>query len=284
MIGPRLRGSLLASTDDMPTSQFGGWLRHAREARGLTVEAIASLTKIPARHVEALERGDTLPLPAFYQRAEVRAVARAVGVDEQLAVERLEAELPARRGAASRARARARARVAPEPRSIRLDHVLAIVGTGVLVAAFTGWGPFDRSAASRDTVELPEPAPVAIPQAAAAPAPERGPESSAQVTPWRRPPRPWLRPQRPRSRRQLCWPQRPRHRQSNRTRHPDGARWCARHRERHRLGRVADHHPESRARRAAHPRDHGRLRRHRALGRDRRRPPAGRATSTWIPQ
>jgi transcriptional regulator with XRE-family HTH domain len=39
-----------------------------REARGLTVEAIASLTKIPARHVEALERGDASPLPPFYQR------------------------------------------------------------------------------------------------------------------------------------------------------------------------------------------------------------------------
>lgn len=165
----------------MSTTQFGGWLKHAREARGLSVEAIARLTKIPSRHVEALERGDTVPLPAFYQRAEVRAVARAVGVDEQLAIERLEAEMPAL-AAPRRAPAFAPEPDLPEPRSIRLDHVLAIIGTGVLVAAFTGWGPFDRSAAIRDTVELPEPAPVTIPQAAAATVPSEVPSPPA-VTP-----------------------------------------------------------------------------------------------------
>ena len=154
----------------MSTTQFGGWVKHAREARGLTVEAIALVTKIPSRHVEALERGDPVPLPAFYQRAEVRAVARAVGVDEQLAVDRLEAEMPAL-AAPRRAPAPLMSLEPSEPRSIRLDHVLAIIGTGVLVAAFTGWGPFDRSAASRDTVELPRTAPAAVPQAAAAPLP-----------------------------------------------------------------------------------------------------------------
>ena len=77
----------------MSTQQFGEWLRHAREARGLTVEAVASQTKIPPRHLVALERGDALPLPAFYQRAEVRAVARALGLDEELASARLQAEL-----------------------------------------------------------------------------------------------------------------------------------------------------------------------------------------------
>ena len=152
----------------MPTSQFGGWLKHARETRGLSVEAVAKLTKIPSRHVEALERGDAVPLPAFYQRAEVRAVARAVGVDEQLAIERLEAEMPAL-AAPRRAPAPPERPEPAEPRSIRLDHVLAIAGTGLVVAWLTGWGPFDRPAASRDTVELPAPAPIAAPQAAVAP-------------------------------------------------------------------------------------------------------------------
>jgi len=131
----------------MSTAQFGGWLKHARESRGLSVEAIARLTKIPARHVEALERGDASPLPAFYQRAEVRAVARVVGVDEQLAVDRLEAELP-HIAAPRRAPAPPELPAPSEPQTVRLDHVLAIVGMGVLAAWLTGWGPLQRAASS----------------------------------------------------------------------------------------------------------------------------------------
>ena len=165
----------------MPTSQFGGWLRHAREARGLTVEAIASLTKIPARHVEALERGDALPLPAFYQRAEVRAVARAVGVDEQLAVERLEADMP-HIAAPRRAPAPEPEPEPSEPMRIRLDSVLTIVGTGMLVAWLNGWGPFERTAANGDMAELPEPVPITAPQAAPVPIPTEVPSPPPETT------------------------------------------------------------------------------------------------------
>jgi len=168
----------------MSTAQFGGWLRHARESRGLSVEAIARLTKIPARHVEALERGDASPLPAFYQRAEVRAVARVVGVDEQLAVDRLEAELP--HIAAPR-----RAPVPPEPpepsepRTVRLDHLLAIVGMGMLVAWLTGWGPFQRTAASGGPVATHVQTPELVTAPPAAPLP-----SEVQTAPPAVPPAP----------------------------------------------------------------------------------------------
>jgi len=131
----------------MSTQQFGGWLRHEREARGLTVEAIASQTKIPPRHIEALERGDALALPVFYQRAEVRTVARAVGVDPQLALARLEAELappdpppPA----------------PTKPTPVRSYHVPAMVGMVVLVIGLAGWSSFERTAASRGAGETPE--------------------------------------------------------------------------------------------------------------------------------
>jgi transcriptional regulator with XRE-family HTH domain len=146
----------------MSTQQFGGWLRHAREARGLTVEAIASQTKIPPRHLEALERGDALALPAFYRRAEVRAVARAVGVDEQLAVARMEAELTP---------------VDPPPPSpsepvrIGSGYVFAILGIVLLVVGMAGWSPFDQTAASEGPVQTPEPvtAPPVAPPAAPRP-------------------------------------------------------------------------------------------------------------------
>ena len=72
-------------------TSFGEWLKQAREARGLSIEAITEQTRIPRRHIEALEHDVLGLLPYFYERAEVRAFARAVGVDERLAIERLDA-------------------------------------------------------------------------------------------------------------------------------------------------------------------------------------------------
>ncbi|HEV8397760.1 MAG TPA: helix-turn-helix domain-containing protein [Vicinamibacterales bacterium] len=139
----------------MSTQPFGGWLRHEREARGLTVEAIASQTKIPPRHIEALERGDALALPAFYQRAEIRTVARAVGVDPQLALARLEAE---------RAPADPPPPAPATPTPVRSYQVLAIAGMVVLVIGLAGWSSFERTAASKGA--LATPASVAAPPAA----------------------------------------------------------------------------------------------------------------------
>jgi cytoskeletal protein RodZ len=62
-------------------------LRRAREDRGLTLERIALETKIPQRHLEALERDDlTANTMGFYQRAEIRSYARAVGLDAEVAL------------------------------------------------------------------------------------------------------------------------------------------------------------------------------------------------------
>src|SRR5262245_49635435 len=75
---------------------LGELLRHAREDRGLTLDTIANETKIPRRHLEALEHDDLAAAPGrFYQRAEIRAYARAVGVDQNHALARLEALLKA---------------------------------------------------------------------------------------------------------------------------------------------------------------------------------------------
>jgi len=128
------------------------------------VETIALITKIPPRHVEALERGDALPLPSFYQRAEVRAVARVVGVDEQLAVERLEAERPP--VAPPR-----RQPPPPEPSGFRTELVLAMVGTGFVAAWMAGWVPFDRTAASRGAIATQVQAPQLVTAPPAAPPP-----------------------------------------------------------------------------------------------------------------
>ena len=73
------------------SSSLGELLRRAREHRGLTLERVAKETKIPQRHLEALEHDNLAVIPAgFYQRAEIRAYARAVGLDQGVALAQLE--------------------------------------------------------------------------------------------------------------------------------------------------------------------------------------------------
>lgn len=70
---------------------LGDLLRRARERRGLTLEQIANETKIPRRYLEALERDNLAALPSgFYRRAQIRTYARAVHVDQNLALARLD--------------------------------------------------------------------------------------------------------------------------------------------------------------------------------------------------
>ena len=82
-----------ADQQESGSTGFGEWLRRAREARGLTLDDITRETKIPLRNLEALEHGNLGVMPTFYQRAEVRAIAKVVGVDEGLAVDRLDSAI-----------------------------------------------------------------------------------------------------------------------------------------------------------------------------------------------
>ena len=67
---------------------FGDRVRRQRERRGVTLEAIAKATKIPASLFAGLERGDCSRWPAgVYSRAYVRAYAEAIGLDPNEAVE-----------------------------------------------------------------------------------------------------------------------------------------------------------------------------------------------------
>jgi cytoskeleton protein RodZ len=73
---------------------FGEFLRTARERRGLTIQQIAQETKIPWRHLDALERGNLNAVPGgVYRRGEIRAYAHVVGLDEKVALAQLERAL-----------------------------------------------------------------------------------------------------------------------------------------------------------------------------------------------
>src|SRR5687767_4407990 len=84
-------GSSRTLTESEETIPCGELLRQARLRRGLTVQPVVQHTKLPLRHLEALERDEYNALPnGMYRRAEVRAYAEAVGLDRSLALQRFE--------------------------------------------------------------------------------------------------------------------------------------------------------------------------------------------------
>src|SRR5882757_755866 len=68
---------------------FGEDLKKAREAKKVTLEAIATATKITTRYLQAVEqeRFDQLPGGVF-RRSIVRSYARTAGLDEEVWVKR----------------------------------------------------------------------------------------------------------------------------------------------------------------------------------------------------
>ena len=71
---------------------FGEELRRAREERGVSVETICEATKVPAKHIRALEAGALGELPGgVFRRGFVRSYVRALGLDEGAWMKRFEA-------------------------------------------------------------------------------------------------------------------------------------------------------------------------------------------------
>lgn len=69
-------------------------MRAAREAAGLSLPDVAARTRVPLRHLEALERADYAALPGItYCAGFARAYARAVGLDEKALVAQVREEI-----------------------------------------------------------------------------------------------------------------------------------------------------------------------------------------------
>ncbi|MEW6509710.1 MAG: RodZ domain-containing protein [Bacteroidota bacterium] len=68
-------------------------LRRAREAKKLTITDIADATLISAKHLEAIEHGNTSILPQPYVRAFIREYAAAIGLDPQETIRKYDAAL-----------------------------------------------------------------------------------------------------------------------------------------------------------------------------------------------
>jgi cytoskeletal protein RodZ len=82
-------------SDDRPSEPIGmaTLLRRAREQRGLTLAQVSDETRVPLEQLAALEQ-DVLPHinRGFYQRAHIRAYARAVDLDERIVLAELKRE------------------------------------------------------------------------------------------------------------------------------------------------------------------------------------------------
>lgn len=82
------------------TDSIGRYLERQRRLRGMSIQEVAALTRIPARSLERLEAGAFDRQPDGFTRGFVRSVASAIGLDPQVTVERMLTEAkPPRLGA-----------------------------------------------------------------------------------------------------------------------------------------------------------------------------------------
>jgi cytoskeleton protein RodZ len=73
---------------DNPMETLGGLFRQTRERQRLSLEQIASRTRIQQRHLEALEEENFASLPAkVFVKGFVRSYARSLGLDEDKAIQ-----------------------------------------------------------------------------------------------------------------------------------------------------------------------------------------------------
>ena len=141
------------SAADAPT--LGEVLRDARERSGRSLLELSTATRVPLRYLTALEQNDVSVLPnRVFSIGYVRAYAAALGLDEQLAVERFKRETPD-------------PSVPLQPpvgvafEEVRRYSPRLIAAGLVLVVAVVGWNIFQRVSLMRapqpsDIAEVPE--------------------------------------------------------------------------------------------------------------------------------
>jgi transcriptional regulator with XRE-family HTH domain len=82
--------------DILTANPVGERLREAREARGMSLDDVASVTRVPTRHLVHIERGEWDALPAnTYSVGFARAYANAVGLNGTEIGQELRAQLGA---------------------------------------------------------------------------------------------------------------------------------------------------------------------------------------------
>src|SRR3546814_6393836 len=76
------REEKLGETSEQPREAVGKKLKAAREKAGLSIQDVAERTRVPARHLSAVEEGRFQDLPALaYSAGFARSFAQAIGLD-----------------------------------------------------------------------------------------------------------------------------------------------------------------------------------------------------------
>lgn len=87
-------GEAEAAAEELPLETVGTRLARAREAAGMSLTQIAGVTRIPERHLAAIEAGNYAALPArTYATGFTRSYAKALGLEAEAYVRDVRAEL-----------------------------------------------------------------------------------------------------------------------------------------------------------------------------------------------
>ncbi|HKX90918.1 MAG TPA: RodZ domain-containing protein [Sphingomicrobium sp.] len=151
----------------------GERLRAAREAKGLSLEDIAAQTRIPRRHLEAIEAADWDRLPApTYTVGFARNYASVVGLDRAEIADQLRTEMGGTRPATTTEIFEPADPARTMPKSLVIGAILAVI---LLVVAMSWLNRRSLEASdepanpatARETPAAPAPTPAAPPPAAA---------------------------------------------------------------------------------------------------------------------
>ena len=155
---------------DVPT--VGERLRAARQEKGLSLEDVASQTRIPQRHLESLETSDWDKLPApTYTTGFAKSYATAVGLDRVEIGEALRAELGGQRPVTHQAEV---FEPADPARTMPKWLVFGAIAAVILLIVLMSWlnerslepsGAEDNAAVAAAAPVQQAPAPVAAPAA-----------------------------------------------------------------------------------------------------------------------
>lgn len=147
---------------ELPQETAGQVLCRARETAGLSRTQVAEYTKIPERHLLAIEQDNFAALPArTYAVGFSRNYARALGLDEEKITRLVRADLD---GASSELAPRAATFEPGDPARIpssAFAWLAAILAIGVIAAGFIFWRTYYSPASTLPPIaaEAPQPAP-----------------------------------------------------------------------------------------------------------------------------
>lgn len=167
----------MSETDDefVPTTSVGERLRAAREGKKLSLDEVATQTRIPLRHLQALEESDWSRLPAAtYTIGFAKSYAGMVGLDRTEIGEGLRAEMGGTRPDSTSAEV---FQPADPARTMPKWLVLSAIGAIILLVLAMSW--LNNRSLEPEEAPAPEAAEVTTPQQRV---PETAPVQAPQPT------------------------------------------------------------------------------------------------------